>query len=184
MAEAKSALTDAVRAMIGVQAERVQASLWGVEREDLRRFTQAIMDPDPRYWDDEFAKSTRFGAIVTPPAYCMYLRTKTAAWEEDPITRAYREDPDTDAGVTFRGGRGALPPIPTDLKRTLNAGTEIEVYKYPALGDVIFSQGRYADIKARSGKDGSSFLIITTETVYTDQNGALLCLLRASSFLR
>ncbi len=67
MAERKSALTDEIRALIGVTAERVAANLWGIEREDLRRFTQAIMDPDPRYWDEAFARSTKFGGIVSPP---------------------------------------------------------------------------------------------------------------------
>ena len=70
----ESALTPAVKAVIGATAEKIEASLpWGVEREGLRIFTQAIMDPDPRYWDDEFAKTTKFGGIITPPIYCTYL---------------------------------------------------------------------------------------------------------------
>ena len=47
----ESALTPAVKAVIGATAEKIEASLpWGNEREGLRIFTQAIMDPDPRYW--------------------------------------------------------------------------------------------------------------------------------------
>ena len=57
MSETKNPLTDEVKAMIGVSAEKVRSSPpWGIEREGLRIFTNAIMDPDPRYWDDEFAK--------------------------------------------------------------------------------------------------------------------------------
>ncbi len=63
--------------------------------------------------------------------------------------------------------RGALPPIATDLKRIMNAGNEIELYKYPTLGDRIFSQARIADIKERA-----------------DQKGEGLCILRASSLRR
>ena len=45
--ETQSALTPEVRAMIGVSGDVVQA--WGVvDAEYLRRFTQAVMDPDPR----------------------------------------------------------------------------------------------------------------------------------------
>src|SRR3972149_4201244 len=83
-AETKSALTDEIRALIGVTAERVEANLWGIEQEDLRRFTQAIMDPDPRYWDEAFAKTTRFGGVGTPPLYCTYLRRKTPPRPGDP----------------------------------------------------------------------------------------------------
>jgi hypothetical protein len=185
MAETKSVLTDEVRALIGVTAEKVEASLWGIEREDLRRFTQAIMDPDPRYWDDQFAKKTKFGGIITPPIYCTYIGRKTPPGADDPITRAFKENPESDGigGVEDRR-RGSLPPIPTQLKRILNAGNEIELYKYPTLGDRIFSQAKYADIKERVTKDGTRMLIVTTETAYTDQDGKLLCVLRASSIRR
>ena len=185
MAERKSALTDEIRALIGVTAERVEANLWGIEREDLRRFTQAIMDPDPRYWDEEFAKSTKFGGIVTPPIYCTYLSRKTPPGADDPITRAFRENPESDGiGGVEDDRRGALPPIPTSLKRILNAGNEIELYKYPTLGDRIYSQAKYADIKERVGREGNPMLIITTETTYTNQNGEVLCILRASGIRR
>jgi MaoC dehydratase-like protein len=185
MALQKSVLTDEIRALIGVTAERVEASLWGIEREDLRRFTQAIMDPDPRYWDEEFAKSTKFGGIVTPPIYCTYLSRKTPPGADDPITRAFLENPNSDGiGGVEADRRGSLPPVPTSLKRILNAGNEIELYKYPTLGDRIYSQAKYADIKERVGREGNPMLIITTETTYTNQNGEVLCILRASGIRR
>ena len=58
---------------------------------------------------------------------------KTLAGVEDPITRAFTENPNSDGiGGVREGGpdrKGALPPIPTPLKRILNAGNEIEVYQ-------------------------------------------------------
>jgi hypothetical protein len=182
---AESVLTDEIRALIGTTGERIEASLWGIEKEDLRRFTQAIMDPDPRYWDEEFAKTTKFGEVITPPIYCTYLSRKTPPGADDPITRAFQENPQSDGigGVEIRG-RGTLPPIPTHLKRVLNAGNEIEVYKYPTLGDRIFSQAKIANITERVGRDGSPMLVITTETTYTNQNDELLCILRASGIRR
>ena len=70
--EIQSALTPEVKAMIGVSGEVVAA--WGVvDAEYLRRFTQAVMDPDPRYWDEEFAKSTPYGQIITPPIMVSYM---------------------------------------------------------------------------------------------------------------
>ncbi len=185
MADKTSALTPEVKAMIGVSAEKVEASLWGLEREDLRRFTQAIMDPDPRYWDDAFAKTTRYGGIVTPPIYCTYVGRKAPPGGEDPVTRAFLANPNSDGiGGVEEGGRGQLPPLPSPLKRILNGGNEIEVFKYPTLGDRIYSQAKYASITERVGKDGNPMLIVTTEVVYTDQNEALLCILRASTLRR
>ncbi len=190
MSEVQNPLTPEIESMIGVSAERIEASPpWGIEREGLRIFTNAIMDPDPRYWDDEFARSTKFGGIITPPIYCSYIGRKTLAGTEDPITRAFRENPESDGiGGVREGGaaqrKGQLPPLPTPLVRILNAGNEIELIQYPKLGDHIYSQAKYAQIRGRISKDGTPMLIVTTETSYTNQNGDVLCILRASSIRR
>lgn len=186
-ASTESALTAEVKAVIGATGEKIEASLpWGIEREGLRIFTQAIMDPDPRYWDDEFAKKTKFGGIITPPIYCTYLGRRARPGGDDPITRAFAENPNSDGigGVRDAESRGKLPSVPTHLKRILNAGNEIELRQYPKLGDRIFSQARYADIRERVAKDGARMLIVTTETTYTNQNGEVLCILRASQIRR
>ncbi len=175
-------LTDEIRAMIGLEGEFLEASWWIVEKEGLRRFTQALMDPDPRMWDEEFARSSRFGEIVTPPIYVMYLG-KTPPWEEDPVTRVFRENRVSD-GTEARGTAGALPPIRTDLVRILNAGNDTEVFQYPSLGDRIYTQSRYANIEERVGRDGSHMLITTTETLYYNQRADLLCIIRHSQIRR
>ena len=181
----KTYLTDEVKALIGTTGEKVQASLWEIEKEGLRRFTQAIMDPDPRYWDEEFAKTTKFGGVITPPIYCTYLN-RTPPGTTDPITQAFRENPVSDGIQNMVRGdqRGRLPEIPTDLVRTLNAGNEIEVFMYPSLGDTIFSQSKIANIHERVGRDGSHMLITTTETTYTNQKDEVLCITRASGIRR
>ena len=38
-----------VKAVIGVRGEFVEFSWWVIEKEELRRFNQALMDPDPRF---------------------------------------------------------------------------------------------------------------------------------------
>jgi hypothetical protein len=189
MSMTQNPLTEEIKALIGLTAENVEASPpWGIEREGLRIFTNAIMDPDPRYWDEDFAKTTRFGGIVTPPIYCSYIGRKTLAGTDDPVTRAFRENPNSDGiGGLREGGpdqKGVLPPVPTSLKRILNAGNEIEVYKYPMLGDRIYSQAKYSQIQGRITKDGTPMLVVTVQTTYTNQNDELLCILRASSIRR
>ena len=183
----QSVLTDEVKAIIGKTAERVEVSLSGpIEREGLRRFTQAIMDPDPLYWDDAYAKTTKYGKIITPPIYCSYLGSRAQPGAEDSITRAFKEDPESDGigGVREGGVSGSLPPVPTPLKRILNGGNEIELRQYPKLGDRIFSQAKYHSIKENVGKDGTHFLVVTTENVYTNQDGEVLCILRYSLIRR
>lgn len=181
MPEDDTKLTNEVKAMIGVTGEKVEC--WNaIEKEGLRRFTQALMDPDPRYWDEEFAKSTKYGEIITPPIYCAYLQ-KTPPGGEDPVTRAFREDPQSD-GLGNVKRPGDLPPIPTDLKRILNGGNEMELYKYPSLGDAVSFQNKYADISERVTKDGSHMLIVTQETRYWNHKEELLCITRLSLIRR
>ena len=186
-APSESVLTAEITKIIGTTGEKIEASLpWGIEREGLRIFTNAIMDPDPRYWDDEFAKTTRYKSIVAPPIYCTYLGRRTRPGSEDTITQAFKDNPNSDGigGVRKPAERGGLPDVPTHLKRILNAGNEIELRQYPTLGDRIFSQARWSDIKERVSKDGSRMLIVTTETTYTNQDGEVLCILRASHIRR
>ena len=120
------------------------------------RFVRA-MDPDPRYWDDAFARTTKYGQIITPPIYCTYLGRRAKPGTEDPVTRAFEENPESDGigGVRTPEEKGGLPNVPTPLVRILNAGNEIEVRQYPKIGDHIYSQARYSDIRERVAKDGA-----------------------------
>jgi len=181
----ESVLTPEIQALIGAEGEKVEAGFdWGIEREGLRIFTNAIMDPDPRYFDDEFAKTTRYGGVIAPPIYVTYLGRRSAPGSEDLVTKGFRDNPNSDGIGGVKVTRGGLPPVVTQLKRVLNAGNEIEVRQYPRLGDRIFSQSRYARIRERITKEGERMLIITTETEFTNQDGAVLCLVRASQIRR
>ncbi|MFC1935756.1 MaoC family dehydratase N-terminal domain-containing protein, partial [Chloroflexota bacterium] len=176
-------LTDEVKAMIGVEGEFVELS-WGlVEKEGLRRFTQGIMDPDPRYWDEEFAKTTRYGEVITPHIYVSYMN-RMPPWEEDSISRVFVENPVSDGTGAQLSRRGGLPPVPTDLVRNLNAGNESEILQFPSLGDRIYSQGRYSKIVEHMGRDGSPFIVMTTETTFYNQRGDRLCITRGNSIRR
>ena len=181
--ETTTALTPGVKDMIGVTGDLVEC--WGeVDKEYLRRFTQAVMDPDPRYWDEEFARSTRYGEIIAPPIMVSYMSGRLSPSHGDPVTRAFQDNPQSD-GIGGVRREGELPPIPTGLVRILNAGNELEIYKYPSIGDSIYFQNKYADIRERAGRDGTSpFLIVTRETTFRNQKGEVLCITRASTIRR
>lgn len=181
--ETQSALTPEVKEMIGVTGEVVEA--WGVvDAEYLRRFTQAVMDPDPRYWDEEFAKGTRYGQVITPPIMVSYMATRIPPYQDDPISKAFAQNPMSDGSFDALERPGDLPPVPTHLVRVLNAGNEVEVYQYPSIGDKVYFQHRYSDIRERASRDGKAFLIITKETTHRNQKEELLCITRASTIRR
>lgn len=177
------ALTAEVRAMIGVTTAR---SLLGtVEPEGVRRFSQAIMDPDPRYWDADFAATTPPGVCVAPPLYCAHFNLKRPAGAPDPFEDAFAANPDWDgSSVALGAAAQTLPVLPTPLVRILNGGNEIELLRYPRVGDRVYAQLRYADISGRTDKQGRPLLIVVIESVYTDQNEAVLCRLRQTLLRR
>ena len=78
--QTESALTPEVKAMIGVSGEIVES--WGVvDLEYSRRFTQAVMDPDPMYWDEEYAKQSKYGELTTPPIMVSYMSSRVPPGE-------------------------------------------------------------------------------------------------------
>ena len=174
--ETESPLTPQVRAMIGVTGEPVEC--WGtVDPEYLRRFTQALMDPDPIYWNQEYAGGTQYGAIAAPPIMVSYLPMRRPPSDRDSLTRTFEENP----GL---GGPGRLPPLPTSLSRITEVGEELEVYKYPGVGDRIHYQNRYADIVEQAGGEGDPCLAVTIETTYQDHKSEILCIIRTSLIRR
>lgn len=169
-------VTDEVRQMIGREAE---LTAWDpVERGAVRRFVQAIMDPDPIYWSDEHAGATRYGGIVAPPFYPMY-GFRFPPDQSDALSPA-----DTDPH--FHGGtflpRFGLPDIPGPERR-LNGGNEIEFYALARLGDRLTAKSRIEDVFQKQGRQGPMVFVKMHVAIY-NQHGQLLLLNRQTSIRR
>jgi acyl dehydratase len=164
-----SFVTDEIRALIGVPGPRFEAP-GPLGADELRRFVQAVMEPDPVHWDPQAAGASRYGAVVAPPLYVLHA-ARRAPGTPDPLDRLAAE-PDWD-GLDVGAGFGGLPPIEVPLTRVLNGGTEAEFFKLPALGSVVGAQSLYIDIADREGRSGP-MVIARIETTYSDQDGERL----------
>ncbi|CAI8354130.1 MAG: MaoC family dehydratase [SAR202 cluster bacterium] len=180
--QAESKMTPEVQAMIGVEGDIVEM-MGVVDQEYLRRFAQALMDPDPMYWDEEWAKNSKFGRLTVPPIMVSYMSSRIPLGGGDPVTQAFEENPFSD-GIGSVKKFGELPNVPTDLVRVVNGGNELELYEYPSIGDRIKFQHRYSDIRERVGREGNPFLLITRETKFYNQDDHLLCITRATTIRR
>jgi acyl dehydratase len=172
-------LTPAVRALIGMEGEP-QTCWEPVERSEIRRFAQAIMDDDPIFWNDAYAKNTRYGTVVAPPLFPLFAYRSTPG-SPDLLADA-ATDPDFDgfAGLTTTG----LPPIHLpQLPRLLNGGNEVELYQLPKLGDHLTARSKYVDIYEKTGRSGTMVFIVI-ETRYTNQDEALLMISRITLIRR
>ena len=172
-------VTDEIRALIGVPGPRFAAP-GPLGADELRRFVQAVMEPDPVHWHPEAARSSRYGALVGPPLYALHA-ARRAPGTPDPLDRL-AADPDWD-GLDVGAGFGGLPALEIPLTRVLNGGTEAEFFQLPRLGEVIAAQSRYVDIVDREGRSGP-MVLATIETLYENQDGAPLARVRNTVIMR
>jgi acyl dehydratase len=172
-------ITPEIKALIGLEGEP-QTCWEAVERSEVRRFAQAVMDDDPIFWNDAYVRKTRYGEIVGPPLFPLFAHRRPPG-APDPLATAVT-DPDFDgfAGLLTTG----LPSIHLPmLPRLLNGGNEVEFYQLPKLGDRITACAKYLDIYEKTGRSGTMVFIVI-ETRYTNQQDELLMLSRVTLIRR
>src|SRR6266404_3771245 len=140
-------VTDEVRKQIGMQSE---ARVVEVERGAIRRFAEAIGDPNPVYNDEAAARHTRYGGMIAPPTFCRSL-----------------------------GGGFFNIDLKLPMFRGLDGGSDWEYFEPIRPGDRITIVSRLADIREGEGRLGP-MVFITTETRYTNQFGQLCVIQRST----
>jgi len=171
-------LTDKVKALIGVTTD-VMEMYDVVDKESIRRYAIGIPDQDPRYWDEELAKP-RFGGVTCPPLMVSYIAGRKPPWEPDRMDEIMNNDWFSDSGGGMKRWEKGLPSIRTVApgRSHLHLGDEVEVYRYPKLGDRIFYQSKYVDIQEKTSHSGAPMLLVTRETRYWNQNNETICIVR------
>jgi acyl dehydratase len=140
-------VTDEVRKQIGKTAE---PRTYEVERGAIRRFAEAIGDPNPLFNRELDARAGRFGGMIAPPTFC---RSMMASFPE--------------IKIDMPGNRG------------LDGGSDWEYFVPIRPGDRITVQTKIADIRESDGRLGA-MVFTTIETSYTNQFGQLCALQRAT----
>lgn len=175
----QSYLTPEIKALIGMEGEP-QTCWEPVERSEVRRFAQAVMDDDPIFWNDAYVSNTRYREVVAPPLFPLFAQRRLTG-STDPLDTAY-STPDYDGfeGLMVTG----LPAIdlPT-LPRLLNGGNEVEFYQLAKVGDRITAHSKYLDIYEKTGRSGTMVFIVI-ETRYTTQRDDLLMISRVTLIRR
>jgi acyl dehydratase len=161
-------ITDEVKALIGLESEWVEACD-PVERGQIRRHVQATMDDDPIYWDEAYARNTKFGGVVAPPLFPLHALRQPAG-TPDAFERA-ASDPDFDGSV--RGLMKGLKPLPIPLTRVLNGGNQVEIYRLAKPDEKIRIKSKYLDIYQKEGRSGTMVFLLT-ETIYATDKGEVL----------
>jgi len=147
-----SVITEEMRKSIGVESEPTVVL---VGKEPIRRFAEAIGDPNPLYHDEEYAKQLGFRSVIAPPGftptYCFPLKKGTTL----------------DTGQMLRA----------KFTRGLNGGGEYEFFQPIQAGDVLSITNRIADIYERDGRMGKMVFIIS-ETICRNLKGETVLIMR------
>jgi len=147
-----SVITDEMRKAIGVESE---PTIVLIEKEPIRRFAEAIGDPNPLFHDEEYAKKLGYRSIIAPPGFHPQYSF--------PIKRGRAP------GMRFR------PPF----ARNLNGGNEYEFFQPIQAGDTISITSRLGDIYERDGRMGKMLFTIS-ETVFRNQQGEIVLIMRGT----
>jgi len=132
-----------------------------VEKGAIRKFADAVGDRNPLYWDEEYARSTRFGGIIAPPGFFGW----PTKWESVmPVIFGLRQEV---IDTMSKAGYGRL----------LDGGIEYDFYCPVRVGDIISGLPRVKDIYEREIKTGK-LVFSVTEITYTNQNGDIVAKLR------
>ena len=71
-------LTDEMKAKVGMTHEPV---IFEIEKGAVRRFVQAVEDPNPLWVDEEYSRKTPYGGIVCPRDSSVYRQPNQQKWE-------------------------------------------------------------------------------------------------------
>lgn len=154
-------ITEELRAQVGKERDRIVS--FPVDNSLIRQWAIAVRWPEPPerlYWDEEYAKTTRFGGIIAPPFFNPF---------------AYHVDEERMKGPSTAGVLSSAPGT-----RPLNGGGEVEYFEPIRPGDVITSVSNVAELFERPGRLGVMMFIIT-ETRWTNQRNQLVRVYRGTS---
>lgn len=140
---AEEIITDEMKKAIGKPSKPVTVE---IEKGMIRKFAEAIEDPNPLWQDEKYAKKARYGGIVAPPGLLM---------------------------AAMMRGRGMELPFQLPMGRILDGGGEWEYFKPIRPGDVLTVVDKLYDLRVREGRMGK-MLFIVTELTWTNQKGELV----------
>lgn len=140
-----------------------EPQIWEVERGAIRRFADAIDDPNPLYRDVEYARNSKYGMIIAPTGFC--------GW---PVKGGLMEMMGSIMGPIMNAG---YPVI-------LDGGVEFEPFIPIRAGDILSCHSKIANIAEKTAKSGKGMLMLTTEMNFLNQNGDKTLTVRSSVICR
>jgi len=154
-------LPEEVTKLIGQSGD---VRIFEVEKGAIRRFAEAVDDPNPLYWDEEYAKNSGYGSIIAPPGFF--------GWPAKGVKEGV---PYSETMIEISS---ALTKAGYTNPAAIDARLEYNFFSPVRSGDTLAATSIIKDIVEREGRTGKMAFIIT-ETTYTNQRGDLVAKARS-----
>jgi len=140
------------RSLVGRESEPV---VWEVERGMIRRFAEALGDPNPIYVDEAAARAAGHQTVVAPPSFAAALS----------VNERFRHSLDLGPRLVLHGEQ------------------QIEYGRPVVAGDRLTLKSRVADVQERAGASGPMDVLVLEDEA-RDPQGHLVFRTRATLVLR
>jgi len=157
MAKTPEEILEEARKLIGTETKPAPGR-YPVEYDPIRRYCHMCDDTNPLFLDPEYAKETRYGAVISPPLFIGNF-AGPGIW------------PPAEEGQQ-------LPHIPSPGNRAINLTTEYEFLKPVKVGDRLSVKSRIADVYIKPIRLDPKAFWIVTERIITNQNGEVVVIAR------
>jgi len=145
---------------------KTEVRIFDIEKGAIRKYAEAIEDTNPLYWDEEYARNSRYGSIIAPPGF----------WGWVPADPATEGEPFVYIGGSqrFVARDQAINALAkAGYSRVMDGGHAYDFLKPVRAGDTLAAFYKILDIVERQGR-GGKFAILMQETSYTNQHGELV----------
>jgi len=164
-------ITPEVRAMVGRQS-KPNTSPDEVCKSEIRRFAQSTMDDNPLWYDEQYARSTRFGPGCVSGPYAL----RAVGFYKRPLGAPERigKDVDEDDRGDLDEESAVHIPWPAGVA-SFHGGDEVEFFQLPRIGDTITMTSKIVGVVEKTGRSGK-LGIANMDRVYTNQRGEILAI--------
>jgi acyl dehydratase len=139
---------DELKALIGTKTAAVVNH---VEEGAIRRYAEAVGNPNPLHSNVEHARNSRYRGIISPPGFFGWP-TNVSSGAVEMMSRVF--------AVLIQAG----------LLRILDGGVEYDFFLPVRAGDALAWYARFAGAVEREGKSGK-MAFLTFEMTYFNENG-------------
>jgi acyl dehydratase len=148
-------LPEEIKKLIGNSG---QIQFYEVEKGAIRRFADAVDDANPLYYDEDYAKNSKYGSIIAPPGFFGWPLKQT---RNSPL--AINIPLELESAFAQAG---------YPLSLVLDGGMEYEFFLPVHAGDVLSATTTVRSLRERSSENGT-IIVAFLDTTYHNQHGAL-----------